>query len=55
MPAPKRPRDGNQLAKLVVDAATGRPTDHPSTLARCGLRRPSRPGIVDNVPNTGDR
>ena len=23
MPAPKRPRDGNQLAKLVVDMATG--------------------------------
>ena len=23
MPIPKRPRDGNQLAKLVVDMATG--------------------------------
>ena len=23
MPMPKRPRDGNQLAKLVVDMATG--------------------------------
>ena len=23
MPTPKRPRDGNQLAKLVVDMATG--------------------------------
>ena len=34
MPIPKRPRDGNQLAKLVVDTATGEaPNDKDEVLA----------------------
>ena len=34
MPIPKRPRDGNQLAKLVVDMATGEaPNDKDEVLA----------------------
>jgi hypothetical protein len=28
---PKRPRDPNQLAKVVVDIATGQVDDHPPT------------------------
>lgn len=31
MSKPRRPRDPNELAKLIVDIATGDATEHPST------------------------
>lgn len=31
MPKPKRPRDAAQLAKLIVDIATGEATDEPQS------------------------
>ena len=49
MPIPKRPRDGNQLAKLVVDMATGAiPNDKdeilnpPAPPCPCGQRQGAR-------------
>ena len=35
MPMPKRPRDPNQLAKLIVDIATGEVEDVVSESKRC--------------------
>ncbi|MGC2299110.1 MAG: hypothetical protein WA476_09935 [Acidobacteriaceae bacterium] len=50
---PKRPRDPNQLAKLIVDIATGEVQDPESTAKRNSTRRGITPamaaGISDHI------
>lgn len=40
----KRPRDSNQLAKLVVDIATGEAAEEPAIPAQNGRRRSGEAG-----------
>ena len=42
----KRPRDPNQLAKLIVDIATGEATDDVSQKKRTPLARGRRGGLL---------
>lgn len=44
MTSPKRPRDPNQLAKLIVDVATGETEDAPQPAANEAQRKGGRAG-----------
>ena len=49
---PKRPRDPNQLAKLMVDIATGEDTDVKQAARAAPRRKPSQASQKDHPPST---
>ena len=56
MPIPKRPRDGNQLAKLMVDIATGeKPNDKDAVLDQSGPTGRARSAQARAESQTADR
>ena len=54
MDRPKRPRDGNQLAKFIVDVATGEaPDENPTGKDPSAVERGRKGGMIGGTVRAG--